>query len=194
VGPDGNTSVAIVRTGGYSEYGFGGYIFQPDGDVTLPTEGQAKYVGTDNYGGLRDFDGRGGLEYVRGDIEIAIDFDDFNDGSGVRGNVTNRRIYDLDNEDITQQVLTAIGVGSTELPILLFEVSAGALDINGELAGITLSRDPRDGDEFEKGNYYAVLSGDQANTITGIIVVTGEDPRFQDVTFRETAGFFAVRE
>ena len=194
MGPDGNTSVAIVRTGGYSEYGFGGYIFQPDGDVTLPTEGQAKYVGTDNYGGLRDFDGRGGLEYVRGDIGIAIDFDDFNDGLGVRGNVTNRRIYDLDNEDITQQVLTAIGVGSTELPILLFEVSAGALDINGELAGITLSRDPRDGDEFEKGNYYAVLSGDQANTITGIIVVTGEDPRFQDVTFRETAGFFAVRE
>lgn len=191
VGPDGDTSIAIVRTAAFIDYGFGGYIYQRDGGVTLPSSGQANYSGTSNYGGLRDFSGQGGLEYVRGDMNVSIDFNDFNAGAGVIGRVTNRRVFDLDGNDITSDILAALG-GGTQLPTLIFDVEEGVLDSNGELAGTLQST--ANGEVFEEGNYYAILSGDNAETITGIIVVTGDDPRVSDVTFRETGGFFAVRQ
>ncbi|WP_085307930.1 hypothetical protein [Planktotalea arctica] len=190
VGPDGNTSIAIIRTGAYMDYGFGGYIYQRNGGVTLPTSGQANYSGTNNYGGLRDFIGQGGLEYVRGDIEVNIDFNDFNAGSGVIGVVSNRRVFDLANNDVTSTILSA--QGGTQLPTLFFDIEPGVLDSNGELSGTIQSS--FGGEVFEEGSYYAILSGDNAETITGIIVVTGDDPRNSNVTFRETAGFFAVRQ
>ena len=206
IGPGGDTSIAIVRNGAYIPYGYGGYVFQRDGDVTLPTSGQAFYTGTNNYGGLRDFEGRGGLEYVKGDIQVAIDFDDFNDGAGVNGVVLNRQVYDLtqvqttptlanpDPGNITQDILDAIGGGVTALPVLRFKIGVGALDANGELTGEVFSTDADGSGTFEDGNYYAILSGDNANTVTGIIVVTGTDPRYSNTKFRETAGFFAERK
>ena len=206
VGPDGNTSIAIVRTGAYIEYGYGGYLYQRDGDVTLPTSGQGVFTGTDNYGGLRDFDGRGGLEYVKGDMRVEIDFDDFNDGAGVRGNVTNRQVYNIDDitnvqtlaepdpGNVTQDILDAMGGGATELPILKFKIGPGVMDANGELQGEIFSASSDASTTLESGNYYAILSGDDATTITGIVVVTGSDPRYTGITYRETAGFFAVRQ
>lgn len=195
VSADGSTSIAIVRTGAYIEYGFGGYLYQRNGGVTLPTSGQALYTGSDNYGGLRDFLGRGGLEYVNGDMEVRIDFNDFNEGAGVNGLVTNRRVFDLNGNDVTTDILTAFGAGTTQLPILRFVIEPGVLDSNGELTGKIRSNAPSGTDAFEEGNYYAVLSGDNANTITGVIVVTADSPRYgNSVTVRETAGFFAVRQ
>lgn len=195
VGPDGNTSIAIVCTGAYIEYGFGGYLYQRNGGVTLPTSGQALYTGSDNYGGLRDFLGQGGLEYVNGDMEVRIDFNDFNEGAGVNGLVTNRQIFDLDGNDVTSDILTAFGAGTTQLPVLRFVIEPGVLDSNGELTGTVRSNNPSSGDVFEEGNCFAVLSGDDASTITGVVVVTSDSPRYgNSVTVRETAGFFAVRE
>lgn len=190
VGPDGNTSIAIVRSAAYVNYGFGGFIYQREGGVTLPTSGQALYTGTNNYGGLRDFNGQGGLEYVRGDAEVTIDFADFNTGSGVRGVIKNRRIFDMNGVEQTQAILAAMGGGLAILPELRFLIDDGVLDANGELTGEVFSTS---GGIFTEGNYYAVLSGDNAETITGVIVVTGDDPR-GDYTVRETGGFFAVRQ
>ncbi len=194
VAPDGNSSIAIVRTGAYIEYGFGGFLYQREGGVTLPTSGQALYTGEDNYGGLRDFAGAGGLEYVNGDMEVRIDFDDFNEGSGVIGVVRNRRVFDLAGIDITTEILDAFGAGTTELPVARFIIEPGVIDSNGEIAGEIQSTNPADGEIFESGNYYAILSGENATTVTGIIVMTADDPRWENVTVRETAGFFAVRE
>lgn len=50
---------AIVRTGGYRDYGFGGFIYQRNGGVTLPTTGQAHFGG--EYAGIRVFQGAPGL-------------------------------------------------------------------------------------------------------------------------------------
>jgi hypothetical protein len=162
--------------------------------VTLPCSGQAVYTGADNYGGLRDFTGQGGLEYVNGDMEVRIDFNDFNEGAGVIGVVTDRRVFDLNGADVTSDILTAFGAGTTQLPTLRFLIEPGVLDSNGELTGNLQSVNPADGETLEDGNYYAVLSGENARTITGVIVVTADDPRVADVTVRETAGFFAVRQ
>lgn len=105
------TQFAIVRTGAYVGYGFGGFVYQRANDVNMPSSGQAVFNGRS--AGLRDFNERGGLEYTTANVEVAIDFDDFNDdtggrGDGVRGEFTNRRVFDIDGNDITAAVLARI--------------------------------------------------------------------------------------
>ena len=198
IGPEGDTSIAIVRTGAYIQYGFGGYIYQREGGVTLPTAGQAVYRAVDpnvpNYAGLRDFNRQGGLEYVTGQAEIIIDFDDFNEGAAVQGNITDRKVYALDSTKVTQDIIDAYnesGTSITEIPALQFIIEPGVLDNNGELKGTVAARLP----SLEAGEYFAILSGEDARTIIGIVVVTTDDPRDTIVDeVRETGGFFAVRQ
>ncbi len=198
VSTSGNTEFAIVRTGSYVGYGFGGFIYKRDGSVTLPTSGQAAYSGS--YGALRDFDGRGGLEYATGDMDMAIDFKDFNEGNAVRGYVRNRAIFDVNGNDITATVLSALstktGVPQSQLPTLIFKVGPGVMDVNGEMIGSVSSTTLDSGGaltEFEAGNYYAILSGTNASEVVGVVVVEADDPRYTGVKVRETGGFILTR-
>lgn len=202
VSSSGNTEFAVVRTGAYIPYGFGGFVYQRNGSVTLPTSGQATYAG--DYAGIRDFDGAGGLEYTEGDMTINIDFNDFNEGSGVAGQVDNRAIFDVNGDDITDDVLAALnaekGSNLIALPTLVFTVDPDALDANGEMTGqLTSTFDDASGAlvNSEAGNYYAVISGDATqgaqDEIVGIIVVESQDPRSDGVTVRETGGFILYR-
>ncbi len=203
VSTSGRTNFAIVRTGAYVGYGFGGFIYSRDGGVTLPTEGQANYTG--EYAGLRDFNGRGGMQMVTGDMEMSIDFNDFNpdesptnNGAGIQGQVTNRRIFDLAGNDITASVLAEINADKnpdfdlTALPTLVFRVGPGMLDNNGEAEGELDSTIVSSGkaELFEAGKYYAVISGDDADEVAGVIVVTAD---VGGVTVRETGGFILYR-
>ena len=199
----GRTSFAIVRTGAYIPYGFGGFIYSRNGEVVLPTQGQANYTG--GYAGLRDYNGRGGMDMVTGDMEMSIDFNDFNpdesatgNGAGIQGQVTNRRVFDLNGNDITGAVLAEINadknpdVDLTELPTLLFRVGPGVLDNNGEAEGTLGSSINSNGsvELFEDGKYYAVISGENADEVAGVIVVTST---VDGVTVRETGGFILYR-
>lgn len=202
VSTSGNTEFAIVRTGAYAGYGFGGFIYNRKGGVTLPTSGQAKYTGT--YGGLRDSKGAG-LSYTTGDMDMSIDFNDFNadesatgNGAGIRGHITNRKIFDLDGNDITQAVLDGINddkkpdANLTALPTLAFKVGPGVLDNNGEAQGSLNSLIVVDGglDELEAGKYYAVVSGSAADEVAGVIVVVST---INSIEYRETGGFILYR-
>ena len=80
------------------------------------------------------------------------------------------------------------------MPILKFKIGPGVMDANGELQGDIFSANSDASAILESRNYYAILSGDDATTITGIVVVTGSDPRYTEITYRETADFFAVRQ
>lgn len=213
VSRSGRTQFALVRTGAYTGYGFGGFVYQRNGSVTLPATGQASYSGA--YAGLRDFDGAGGLEYTTADMTIDIDFNDFNEGDGVKGRVYNRAIRDINNNDITDDVVTALntkfGTSLLQLPVLLFQVGPGALDANGEMGGgldSTISPPGEAAEVYEDGTteenggcsgcgYYAVISGDATSgaqdEIVGVIVVESEDPRAEGVTARETGGFLLYR-
>ena len=200
VSKTGRTSFAIVRTGAYIPYGFGGFVYERNGSVTLPTSGQASYTG--DYAGIRDFDGQGGLQYTTGDMTVAIDFNDFNadesatgNGAGVYGYVENRKVYDMNGRDITNQVVAQANadlspdVAITELPTLNFTVGPGALDNNGEAQqGVTSTV----GNQlYEQGEYYAVISGtDAGQEIVGVIVVTSPS---DTATARETGGFILYR-
>jgi hypothetical protein len=111
----GQTEFAIVRSGSYIDYGFGGFIYQRNADdfdgnsvkLVLPDEGDAFYLG--DYAGIRVFQGRGGLEYVQGEAQMTVDFKDFNNGKrGVAFYVNDRRLYDINGNDITQAYVTAL--------------------------------------------------------------------------------------
>lgn len=184
---------AIVRTGSYRNYGFGGFLYERNGGVELPQNGQAVFAG--DYAGMRVFSGAGagagGLEYTTGDIEIAVDFEDFNSGEGVRGVIDNRQVFDSNGNPLT------LGGGDEALvaPTLIFDVGPGALRDNGEIGGTLSSRRVlEDGkvETYESGTYLGIIGG-EAEEIVGIVVIDSDDPRFDDVTARETGGFIVYR-
>ena len=197
-GGEARSSFAIVRTGGYADYGFGGFIYERNGDVVLPTTGQATFSG--DYSGMRVFNGITGMEYTTGDMTIDIDFDDFNANDAVKGNVTNRVAFEIDGATIE---LGQAADDELELPDLNFVIVEGtpSLTANGELSGSVRSGvlDESGGvEEYETGTYYGVIAGDMTNPsdggeIVGIIVVESEDPRYDGVSVQETGGFILYR-
>jgi hypothetical protein len=195
VGGEARTSFAIVRTGGYVDYGFGGFVYERNGEVVLPTSGQARFEG--DYAGIRVFSGSGGLEYTRADMAVAIDFEDFNSGPAVRGQIFNREAFDSDGRPIST------GGEGLVLPNVNFVVQAGVstLNENGEMSGQLNSFIVNDAgalEEYESGVYYGIIAGDATDAadggeIVGIVVLESEDPRFSDVTAQETGGFILYR-
>lgn len=194
-GTSGGTHVAIVRTGAYVGYGFGGFMYSRDGSVTLPDAGQAYFAG--NYAGIRDFNGKGGLEFVTGTAEGAIDFDDFNAGNAVRIVITNRKIWNQLGVDITPTLVAAFGSPfQVTYPDLLPVVGPGAMNSAGEMTGGMLSTYVDASGKvksYETGTYYGLLAGEGADMeLVGVIVVEGNDFR-DDTPFRETGGFVMDR-
>ncbi len=200
----GNTEFAIVRTGAYVQYGFGGFVYQRNGDVDLPTTGQGIYVGQG--AGLRDFNQRGRLEYTTSDVEFNIDFDDFNEDTGrfegaVRGEVNNRRVFDINGVEITDDVIARVGEANnatlSRIPGVRFVIAPNALDQNGEFTGGVFSQFTNDSGEpvvYEEGQYYGILAGENANELVGVIVTeTTLDP-ISGEGVRETNGFTIYRE
>ena len=182
------TQFAIIRTGNYIRYGFGGFIYQRDDTVVLPENLQASYTGKS--AGLRDFSEGGGLQYTTADVKIDIDNDDFDDGPGVKGLINNRRIYDLNGDDITSTVANSISEGLTEIPSATFVIQAGVLRDSGDIVGeVTSQYTDADGASvgYETGNYYAILSGDGADEIVGVFVLEADGAR-------DTGGFIVYRD
>ncbi|MGR3503329.1 hypothetical protein [Pseudaestuariivita sp.] len=205
----GQTEFAIVRSGGFASFGFGGFIYQRNGGVVLPTEGDAQYLG--DYAAVRVFSGGGGLEYVEGTAEVRIDFKDFNEQqSGVALVVYDRRLFDSAGNDITDAYLAALdeenqsaalirpqGAGGDVLPNLAPSVSPDIADTNGELLGgmfSTVSYTDGTTTSLQSGQYFGILGGANAEEIVGVLVVTEEDPRRQNVTAQETGGFIVYRQ
>lgn len=206
------TSLAIVRTGSYAGYGFGGFVYQRNGDVVLPTSGLATYSG--DYAGLRDFNGVAGLQYTTGSMDVAVDFNGFSGNctptrctDAVRGSVHSRQIFDMNGNEVTQLVIDAINAEKnariTGLPVLEFRIGAGVLDRNGEITGTLSSEFFNNNNQavvYEAGNYYAIMAGDHTSLnggggeIVGIIVVEGDNSNAPGSTFRETGGFIVTRE
>lgn len=203
ISDSGSTEFAIVRTGAYVNYGFGGFVYKRNGGVELPRSGQAGYTG--QLAGIRDFDGQGGIQYTAADIDIAIDFDDFNDATGVRGDgvqgqIYNRQVFDEAGNDITAAVITSINVDEsanlTAIPEATFTIGPSVLDANGQLTGELTSffvNNAGQTVQFESGNYYAIVSGSNAQEIVGVVVTTSTAGQPTGVTARETGGFVVYR-
>lgn len=203
VSRSGQTEFAVVRSGAYTNYGFGGFAYQRNGSVVIPTSGQANFTG--EYAGLRDFQGKSGLEYTTGAMTVDVDFDDFDAGSAVKGTVSNRRVFDINGRDITSTLVSAVnvqhGTSLGSLPVLSMVIQPGVMNDRGEIAGDILSRvQPMDAagkplplKDYETGQYYAVISGNDPDEIAGVVVVKSDDPRYSGIEARETGGFILYR-
>ena len=188
-GDEPRTSLAVVRTGAYVGYGFGGFVYQRNGGVVLPSTGQAQFTGP--YAGMRVFEGRGGLEYTTGDMLLQIDFEDFNANDAVFGQLRNRTVFNERGEPIL------------ELPDAGWRVVEGTqtLSENGEISGEMFSTFVNEQgalEEGETGTFSGILSGDlttrPGGEVVGVIVLEGEDPRTEGVTVQETGGAVLYRD
>ena len=195
---DPRTSFALVRSGGFAGYGFGGFVYERNGGVTIPVRGQAGFSG--RYAGVRLFSNRGGLEYTRGDVALAIDFRDFNANDGVIGRITNREAFDATGAEIRTD-----GAGALQLPTLGLILVEGepTLTPNGEMSGTLVSSFvDEEGvvQNYENGEFYGILSGDATDIndggeIVGVFVIESEDtrPEFEGTSVQETGGFILTR-
>ena len=198
--PAATTQFAIVRTGNYISYGFGGFVYQRDNGVNLPEQLQATYIGAS--AGLRDFNGAGGLQYTTADVEIAIDYDDFDAGAGagVRGYISNRQVLDLEGNNVTAAVAATISTGLQTIPVGIFTVGPNVLTADSDMTGdITSQYENADGQSvsWETSNYYAIVSGDNADEIVGVFVLEGTtnapDGSAEGISGRDTSGFIVYR-
>ena len=183
------TKFAIVRTGSYINYGFGGFIYQRDTSVTLPETLQAQYIGKS--AGLRDSNTSGGLMYTTADVVVDIDHDDFNDkavirGDGVKGVIKNRRVFDLEGNDVTSTVANTLEEGTTSIPDVGFVVKPDVLDNNGEILADIFTTSSA-GARLETGKFYAIVSGDNPDEIVGVYVLEAAGNR-------DTSGFIVYRD
>jgi hypothetical protein len=199
------TSFAIVRTGGYEDFGFGGFVYQRSGDVVMPTTGQARFDG--DYAGMRVFDGAGGLEYTEASLRIDLDFDDPTDATaGVKGRLYNRVAYDLNGEVIASNNNNVEAPDDADLPLpnisFVLDGDNGNVSVDGELNGsLAVNQYLNENGglvDYESGTYYAILAGDtmqpNGGEIVGVLVIDSTDPRRDGVTVQETGGFILYRD
>jgi predicted small lipoprotein YifL len=194
---------AIVRSGDFTGYGFGGFLYERNGGMELPTrrDGQAVFVG--DYAGLRVFDGRGGQELTEAKMSLAVDFTDFNSSEGVDGVLYDRRAYTRDGADIVvnrsgSRREDAPGTAVLDLPVARFTLATGSVTDDGEILGSISSRVAVDGrvQDYEDGTYYGIIGGDldTGGEVVGVLVMTSNDPRYDGVTAQETGGFILYRD
>lgn len=204
---DPRTSFAIVRTGGYVPFGFGGYVYERNGGTVLPSQGgQATFSG--NYAGIWVLDGAGGLGYVTGDMSLDIDFEDFDENAGVKGLINNRFLRDDEG----------LVLGPLENVRWVIEEGVMTLDENGEiLTQVFTTRVDTEGAQsvFFSGTFDGLLAGDltrgdggevvgvvkmEASAVldgTGLAGLTGftiPDGDGTSVTIQETGGAILYRE
>jgi hypothetical protein len=197
------TSFAIVRTGGYVNYGFGGFVYQRAGGVVMPASGQARFDG--DYAAMRIYNGRGGMDYVEGNMRMELDFDDPTDAvAGVKGVIFDRVMFDVDGVQITSTrdgVRTPVGV--VPLPNINFVLNGdqGNVSADGELNGGLISsylNAAGESVDHENGTYFAILAGDtttpDGGEIVGVVVLNSTDPRFGGSEAQETGGFILYRD
>jgi hypothetical protein len=163
------TSFAIVRN---PSYGSGGFVYERNGGVVIPTTGQATFAG--QYAGVRVSDNPNYLEYTTGNMSMDIDFEDFNANDAVKGRITDRRAIIENGDAVTllPNVEWIIGLSS-------------ALNENGEITSDVYSTD-------ETGTFNGILAGDttkgQGGEIVGIITLNSNDS-----TVQETGGAILYR-
>jgi len=184
------TTFALVRTGGYVSYGFGGYVYERAGGVTLPTSGQATFAG--EYGGVRTFAKQSGLRFVTGDMTLAIDFDDFNANNAIRGRVENRVVFFEDGS-------VDSAANNSDIGWIIVE-GTDTLTSNGEIVSEVFTTRTGDSGQLEtyfEGTFNGIIAGDTLSAgdggeIVGIINMIAEDEDLE-ISIQETGGAILYR-
>ena len=206
VGGQPQTRFAIVRTGGYIGYGFGGFVYEREGGVVLPTNGgEARFEG--NYAGMRTFSPTGDLEYTQADLVVDIDFGGFgNNTQTLKGRFNNYQVFDVNGN-----VIQTGFIDTDDYQFRIAISNADTLDDNGEMQAEVLPFIRYFDDQGDlqttsgTGMFYGVLAGDLTSGSGGELVgvlaiewgnVYGDDitqPGTRTIGVSETGGFILSR-
>lgn len=166
----GNTHAGVVGTGDYLTYGYGGTVFGNSGNVVMPASGEAIYDG--KYAAVRVYD-TGGYGFADGDVNMSVDFNDFDTVGAVDTVVTNRHAYD------------SSGALLGNLPTL----SGTTTQFNGNLIKSTTVKEILAGGATgSSGTLTGIFGGPNGNEVAGVIVLTGKDP-LSTANTKETGAF-----
>ncbi len=179
----GHSQVAAAGTTAYVDFGYGGAGAQRLGAApSLPSNGIYSYSG--EYAGVRTSlnagaNGENTINYVTGDVELAVDFDDFDDTGTVGGFVTNREIYDNAGQPL----------GALDGFISLQD---STIDFTNATIETATASEVVGGNIVRSGNWEGVLAGPGASEVAGILFVEGSTGNANN-GIREVGGFIAER-
>lgn len=197
--------VGAVATNAYRGSGYGGaYASRPVGAGLPPTQ-PATYQYTGSYNGIRvirqqeDIAPANGIQLTTGDAEINIDLQDFDLSGAIRGQIRNRRLFDLNGNEI---LVPGRSLGRLELVITNLDPATLETTSDAANPGTTNTRN-LDNSFAQTGTWTGLVSGPNGEEVAGFLIVEGElsdfDPNFDSdltrlpVTGRETGGFIAAR-
>lgn len=179
----GLTQVAAAGTTAYLDFGYGGAGAQRLGATpSLPANGIYSYSG--EYAGVRTslnagVNGENVVNYVTGDVELAVDFDDFDDTGTIGGFVTNRALYN----DAGQPIGALDGFISLQDTTIDFATATTVTADASEVVG---------GNIVRSGSWEGVLAGPGGTEVAGILFVEGATGNANN-GIREVGGFIAER-
>lgn len=178
-----NSQVAAVGTGDYVGFGFGGATAQRIGNTTLPGSGEYTYTG--EYAAVRITTLDGGaddVEFITGDVTMAIDFGDFDLTGAVEGIINNRDLYDNTGTWVAA-LDDYISLATAEIDFdnqLTLVSTATGYEIVGDV-------------EITNGQWQSFFTGPNGEELAGFLVLEGSVPSGgDDDTVRETGVFIAL--
>lgn len=181
----GATQAGAFATSSYIDFGIGGASAQRNSaNVNLPNSGEYSFTG--EYAAVRIYSDAAGVldrpEYVTGDVEIEMDFGDFDDVGAIVGVISNRQLYDY-NGNIIGPMDDFVSLAMTEIDRDTGIVTAGgASGISTDTATTMTS-----------GQWTAILGGTEGTEIAGIVVLESADSSTSTELVRETGVFIAIR-
>ncbi|SDW26679.1 hypothetical protein [Litoreibacter albidus] len=197
--------VGAVATNAYRGSGYGGaYASRPEGAKLPPTQA-ATYQYTGTYNGIRvlrqqeDIGATNAIQLTTGKAEINIDLQDFDLTGAIRGQIIDRRLFDLDGNEIS---VAGRGLGRIGLVITNLNPDTLMTESDSTNPGTTNTRN-LDNSFAQTGTWNGMVSGPNGEEVAGFLVVEGQlsdfDPNYDSdttrdpVTGRETGGFITSR-
>ncbi len=167
------TAASVVATGDWLDYGYSGTMYRGTGEVNLPTNAQASYAGT--YQGIRVYKDGGVADLTTGDINMVVDFEDFDNTGAITTSIGNRVAYNFDGS--VRGALPGLAVVDT-------------YHEDGVIKDTTAYEVNADGSTGSTGTLSGIFGGTNGDQIAGVLVLSGQDALSASGTnVQETAAF-----
>lgn len=165
---------AAAALGDWGDFGYGGANVKRD-SYELPS-GVGEYVYLGTYAGLRNKDDRAGIELVQGNARLLLDVLDLDPDGNIQGSIIGQ---------VTGRTRTATGgAARADLPPLVLKRVSFDNQTGTFTGGTAVTRSPRDGSDFDTGEYQGFIGGPNGNEMAASVVIEGPG-ELQEVFYEE---------
>ena len=165
---------AAAALGDWGDFGYGGANVKRD-SYELPS-GVGEYVYRGTYAGLRNKDDRTGIELVNGDARLLLDVLDLDPDGNIQGSIIG---------EVTGRTRTTTGgAARADLPPIVLKRVSFDNQTGTFTGGTAVTRSPRDGSDFDTGEYQGFIGGPNGNEMAASVVIEGPG-EIQEVFYEE---------